>query len=55
VALLRLDGGLSYAEIAEALATTEASARSLAHLAINALREVLTETEASPGSKGHTS
>jgi RNA polymerase sigma-70 factor (ECF subfamily) len=55
VALLRLDGGLSYAEIAEALATTEASARSLVHLAINALREVLTESEANVSAKGHRS
>jgi RNA polymerase sigma-70 factor (ECF subfamily) len=41
VALLRLDAGLSYGEIADVLSTSEASARSLTHLAISALREAL--------------
>jgi RNA polymerase sigma-70 factor (ECF subfamily) len=41
VALLRLDAGLSYAEIAQALGTTETSARSLTHLAVSALRAAL--------------
>lgn len=54
VALLRLDAGLSYAEIAQALATTEASARSLAHLAITALRDALagTDSQAPAGGRG---
>jgi RNA polymerase sigma-70 factor (ECF subfamily) len=43
VAVLRLDGGLSYAEIAETLETTEASARALTHLALIALRDALGE------------
>jgi RNA polymerase sigma factor (sigma-70 family) len=38
VALLRLDGNLSYAEIAASLNTTEGSARVLAHLAMNELK-----------------
>jgi RNA polymerase sigma-70 factor, ECF subfamily len=41
VALLRLDGALSYAEIALALGTTEGSARVLLHLALRELRERL--------------
>ncbi len=41
VALLRLDGNLSYAEIAAALGTTEGSARVLAHLALNELKSRL--------------
>jgi RNA polymerase sigma-70 factor (ECF subfamily) len=41
VALLRLDGNLSYAEIAIALGTTEGSARVLAHLAMNELKSRL--------------
>lgn len=40
-ALLRLDGGLSYAEIAEAIDSTETSARALVHLAVKALRAEL--------------
>ena len=51
VALLRLDAGLSYGEIAQALSTTEASARSLTHLAITALREALNR-EDSPTTRG---
>jgi RNA polymerase sigma-70 factor (ECF subfamily) len=45
VALLRLDAGLSYGEIAQALSTTEASARSLTHLAITALRAALSQDD----------
>ncbi|HWZ90783.1 MAG TPA: RNA polymerase sigma factor [Polyangiaceae bacterium] len=41
VALLRLDGNLSYAEIALALGTTEGSARVLSHLALNDLKSRL--------------
>ena len=41
VALLRLDGGLSYAEIAEAVGSTEGSARVLVHMALKELREQL--------------
>lgn len=41
VALLRLDGNMSYAEIAEAVGTTEGSARVLVHLALKELRETL--------------
>jgi RNA polymerase sigma-70 factor (ECF subfamily) len=41
VVLLRLDGGLSYAEIASAIGSTEGSARTLAHLAMNDLRSRL--------------
>ena len=42
VALLRLDGNLSYAEIATALGTSEGSARVLAHLAMTELKSRLT-------------
>jgi RNA polymerase sigma-70 factor (ECF subfamily) len=44
VALLRLDGGLSYAEIADSLHTSEASARTLTHLALHALEKALLST-----------
>lgn len=40
-AMLRLDGGLSHAEIARALDTSEGSARVLVHLALKELRESL--------------
>ncbi len=40
-ALLRLDGGMSYAEIAQAIGTTEGSARVLVHYALNTLRKEL--------------
>ena len=43
VALLRLDGALSYAEIAEAVGTTEGSARVLVHLAMKELRNRLAD------------
>lgn len=43
VAMLRLDGGMSYAEIAEAVGTTEGSARVLVHLALKDLRERLAD------------
>jgi RNA polymerase sigma-70 factor (ECF subfamily) len=43
VALLRLDAGLSYAEIAEAVGSTEGSARVLVHLALQQLRELLAD------------
>lgn len=52
VALLRLDAGLSYGEIAQALNTTEASARSLTHLAIRALREALGHEDALATTEG---
>ncbi len=42
-AMLRLDGGLSYAEIAEALDTSAASARVLVHLAVKALKAELAD------------
>jgi RNA polymerase sigma-70 factor (ECF subfamily) len=41
VALLRLDGNMSYAEIAQAVGTTEGSARVLVHLALKELRDKL--------------
>jgi RNA polymerase sigma-70 factor (ECF subfamily) len=44
-ALLRLDAGLSYAEIAEAVGSTEGSARVLVHLALQELRELLSDEE----------
>lgn len=43
VAMLRLDGDMSYAEIAEAIGTTEGSARVLVHLAMKELKEELAE------------
>ncbi len=42
-AMLRLDGGMSYAEIAEAVGTTEGSARVLVHLAMKELRTELAD------------
>lgn len=39
--LLRLEGGLSYAEIADAMGSTEGSARVLVHLALKELKSVL--------------
>jgi RNA polymerase sigma-70 factor (ECF subfamily) len=51
VALLRLDAGMSYPEIAEALGTTEGSARVLVHLALKEIKEKLEdvlEPESSP-------
>ncbi len=51
-ALLRLDAELSYAEIAEAVGSTEGSARVLVHLALKELRaqlgDLLSAEEASP-------
>ena len=41
--LLRLDGGLSHAEIAEELGSTERSVRVLVHLALKELRAVLAD------------
>jgi RNA polymerase sigma-70 factor, ECF subfamily len=41
VLLLRLDGGLSYEEIAQTVGTTEGSARVLVHLALRELEERL--------------
>ncbi len=41
VVLLRLDAGLSYAEIAQALSTTESSARVLVHLGLRELKELV--------------
>ena len=41
VALLRLDAGMSYAEIGKAVGTSEGSARVLVHLALKELREHL--------------
>jgi len=43
VALLRLDGNMSYAEIAQAVGTTEGSARVLVHLALKELRDKLND------------
>lgn len=43
VALLRLDAGMSYSEIAEAIGTTEGSARVLVHLALKELKEKLAD------------
>ncbi len=43
VAILRLDGGLSYAEIAEATGTTAGSARVLVHKAVKQLRGLLAD------------
>lgn len=43
VALLRLDGAMSYEEIAAAVGTTEGSARVLVHLAMKELREHLAD------------
>lgn len=42
-ALLRLDGGMEYGEIAEAIGSTEDSARALVHLAVKALRDGMRE------------
>lgn len=42
-ALMRLDGGLSYREIAEALGSTEGSARVMVHNALKQLKERLAE------------
>jgi RNA polymerase sigma-70 factor (ECF subfamily) len=41
VALLRLDAGMSYGEIAEAIGTTEGSARVLVHLALKEIKDKL--------------
>ena len=43
VAMLRLDAELSYAEIAQAVGTTEGSARVLVHMALKELREQLAD------------
>jgi RNA polymerase sigma-70 factor (ECF subfamily) len=43
VALLRLDGNLSYTEIAQAVGTTEGSARVLVHLALKELKDALSD------------
>jgi RNA polymerase sigma-70 factor, ECF subfamily len=44
-AILRLDGGMSYLDIAQALDSTEGSARVLVHLALKELRTVLDEDD----------
>ena len=44
-AMLRLDGGLDYAEIANAVGTTEESARALVYLAVKTLRRDLRDEE----------
>jgi len=54
VALLRLDGGLSYAEIAVSLGTTEGSARVLAHLALSDLKSRLDALLFNPSTRKHT-
>jgi RNA polymerase sigma factor (sigma-70 family) len=41
VALLRLDAGMSYGEIADALSTSEGSARVLVHLALKEIKDEL--------------
>lgn len=43
VALLRLDAGMSYEEIAQAVGTTEGSARVLVHMALKELRQELAD------------
>ncbi len=43
VALLRLDGGMSYREIAEAVGSSEGSARVLVHKALKELKEKLAD------------
>ena len=43
VVMLRLDAGLSYAEIASALSTSESSARVLVHLALKELKQLIDE------------
>lgn len=43
VAMLRLDAELSYAEIAQAVGTTEGSARVLVHMALKELRQQLAD------------
>ena len=50
-ATMRLDAGLSYAEIAEAIGSTEGSARVLVHMALKALREDLGDLAAGAGGK----
>lgn len=52
-ALLRLDAGLSYSEIATALDTSEGSARVLVHMALKQLREALSDL-VEPSSLGET-
>ena len=42
-ATMRLDGGLSYAEIAAAIGSTEGSTRVLVHMALKSLREELSD------------
>lgn len=42
-AMMRLDGNLSYAEIADAIGSTEGSARVLVHLALKELKQKLAE------------
>ncbi|HMJ13812.1 MAG TPA: sigma-70 family RNA polymerase sigma factor [Polyangiaceae bacterium] len=49
VALMRLDGDLSYAEIAAQVGSTEGSARVLVHLALRELREKLLDV--APGAQ----
>jgi RNA polymerase sigma-70 factor (ECF subfamily) len=51
VALMRLDGDLSYAEIAANVGSTEGSARVLVHLAIRELREKLVDV--AQGAQAH--
>jgi RNA polymerase sigma factor (sigma-70 family) len=43
VVMLRLDAGLSYAEIGSALSTSESSARVLVHLALKELKQLVDE------------
>jgi RNA polymerase sigma-70 factor (ECF subfamily) len=43
-AILRLDGGMSHGEIADAMGSTEGSVRVLVHLAMKTLRQVLGQT-----------
>jgi RNA polymerase sigma factor (sigma-70 family) len=51
VALLRLDGAMSYEEIASAVGSTEGSARVLVHLAMKELREKLQDVVAPESSR----
>ena len=48
VAMLRLDGDLSYSEIAEVVGSTEGSARVLVHLVMKELKAVLIDQKQLP-------
>ena len=54
-ALLRLDGGMSYREIAVAIGSSEGSARVLVHKALKELKEQLADVLSSDGASGDVS